>query len=175
MKMKSIATLSPGPAQQRSIPRAVRRATARGKLRIDLTERPGTVVRMHRALALVVVLSLSCGSPPPPPPSPTPKPVAPAPPPPPEKVKVETGKDCAKAEATCSGGLCDVEVDNGCAEPVSCDVTATAVCKTDAEMLDAQGRGRGTVPAKSKGKLSAVADCTRGVVMTTSVKEMRCR
>ncbi len=52
---------------------------------------------------------------------------------------------------------------------------ATATCKTDAEMVEATGRGRDTFAAKTKGKLTVAAmDCTRGVVMTTHLKEMHC-
>jgi hypothetical protein len=68
-----------------------------------------------------------------------------------------------------------VEVKNGCDQPVTCEVGVGAVCKTDAEMIDAKGRGRDTFPAKADGKLSVAANCTRGTVMTTAVKEMRCR
>jgi hypothetical protein len=129
-----------------------------------------------RAWVLPVLLAVAACSTPPPLPPPAPAP--PAPPPPqaePEKATVDAGKACVKAEAACSGGLCVIEVQNACEEPVTCDVGIGSVCKTDAELIDAKARGRDTVPAKMRGKISVAANCTRGAVMTTEVKEMRCR
>jgi len=127
-----------------------------------------------RLLGCALLLAAGCGAPPPPPPAapaPAPPPAAPLPP---EKVAADTGKPCAKAQALCDGGLCTVDIDNACDQPVSCDMSAAATCKTDAEMIEATGRGRGTIAAKSKGQLTAAADCTRGKVMMTQMKDLHC-
>lgn len=135
--------------------------------------------RAWLSAATLALTSIACS----PPPAPVSTPEATAAPAltkapvdaPPDKVAVDAGKDCVKAEAECSGGLCDVTVKNGCDQPVTCDVGIGAVCKTDAEMIDAKGRGRDTVAAKANGKIQVVANCQRGVVMTTEVKDMHCR
>ncbi len=134
-----------------------------------------SAMKLARVLGCWLALASGCGAPPVAPPAPTAGPVAaPAAPLPPEKTTVETGKPCAKAQVSCDGGLCTIEVDNGCDQPVSCDAGAVATCKTDAEMVEATGRGRDTFPAKTKGKLTVAADCTKGVVMTSHLKEMHC-
>jgi hypothetical protein len=127
--------------------------------------------------AIAIALLAGCAAPPPPPkpPAPPPPPAAPPEPAPPTKEPVATGKDCATAEAECAGGVCAVEIKNGCDQPITCDLFLTATCQAQTEMVEARARKRDTFAAKTDGQLSAEAKCTEGDVIHTEVKELACK
>jgi hypothetical protein len=134
------------------------------------------------ALWVMALAATGCGSPPPPaPPAQPAAPTAPEPEPASsqpaaaEKEKVSSGMECAPAEAECQGGVCSVTLKSGCDQPITCELAIVANCKSGSSMVEAKARSRGTVPAKSEGKLSAAANCTEGQVVNTELQELRCR
>ena len=114
----------------------------------------------------------ACAKPPPPPPPPPPKIVAP---PPPTREPIDNGSECTKTEALCDGGLCDLFVVNDCDKPVTCELTMATSCEHGTSMIEAAGRGRGTVPAKGEDKIQAVGDCQGGRVLATRAKQVSCQ
>jgi hypothetical protein len=131
-------------------------------------------MRIGTSLFLVLALTACASAPPPPPVDAAPVVTAAPKPAAPEKEDVATGKGCAKATALCDNGSCDITVNNTCPEPVTCSVSVTAVCKSSNDLGEAKARGRDTIAAGTKGKISVNADCQGGNVMTSSVKEMQC-
>jgi hypothetical protein len=103
------------------------------------------------------------------PPEPDPGPAEPAGPEP-----VQTGHECATAEATCDGGLCELKLKNGCDKPLTCDAFVVIRCKAGTDLVEARGRGRDTFPAKTDGKLDVTANCTMGSIVQTSLSELKC-
>ena len=117
-------------------------------------------------------------------PAPPPKPLAPAsasvevpaePPSPATKEDVVTGKDCLKAQKLCAGGACDVTVQNGCDAAATCDAFATAKCKSSTQLLEAKGRKRATIPAKTDDTINVTAECSEGEVVYTDLTDLKCK
>lgn len=121
---------------------------------------------------------VGCGGAPPPP-APKAEPVAaaapPAPPEPPSKEPIDTGSECAKAEAQCGGGACLLTVDNACDQAVSCDATMVTTCKSGTSMVEAARRKRETYAAKSQGELSLQGNCPDGEILATAMKSLACK
>ena len=120
---------------------------------------------------------LGCpGKPPPeaPPPPPAPEPELDVPDGPPEPEAIETGKDCASAEAVCDVGVCTAKVKNSCEQPVTCALEAMAMCQGTEDAGEARGKDRGTVAAGDEGELRAVADCQDQAVASTIVENLNC-
>jgi hypothetical protein len=86
-----------------------------------------------------------------------------------------TGKDCAKAEAQCGGGVCAVTVDNGCAEPITCSLSMITVCQAPSGMSQVKGKTRDTIAAKNKGKITLSGNCTEGQAASTKVDALECK
>ena len=86
-----------------------------------------------------------------------------------------TGKDCAKAEAQCGGGVCAVTVDNSCAEPITCNLSMNTVCQAPSGMSQVKGKTRDTIAAKNKGKITLSGNCTEGQPVTTKVDTLECK
>ena len=83
--------------------------------------------------------------------------------------------ECAPGESECEGGQCRVTLNSTCEQPVTCELAIVANCKSGTAMVEAKARSRGTVPAKSEGKLTATANCNEGQVVSTRIQELRCR
>lgn len=138
---------------------------------------------MGRRLAGVAVALLlgplvgGCGgkAPAPKQPAAVPEPAAVEPEAEPEAEAVETGKDCVTATATCQGGVCDVEVDNGCKEPVTCAVEILALCRGANFTGEARGKARDTFAVGDKGVMQGGADCQGSAVAGTQVDTMSCK
>lgn len=135
---------------------------------------------LEPGLALTALVALSC-SPAPPPPAVVP-PVAaqsaapePDPPSPPTPEPIETGKECATAKQVCDGVGCQATIKNDCGEPVTCELEILTRCRASGGVRDARSTGRGTIPAKTEGELSAVADCQGGTVQFTLAESLSCR
>ncbi|MBI4704923.1 MAG: hypothetical protein HY744_27780 [Deltaproteobacteria bacterium] len=129
-------------------------------------------------IALAALLSLGCGAPAPPP-KPPPARAEPAPPPqpppPPEPEEIPSGKDCAKAQSECAGGVCLVTVKNGCQQPVTCDLEIVTNCKQGENYVKTSARERDTVPAMSEGKTQAAAPCPpTGEIVNTEIAVFKC-
>jgi hypothetical protein len=93
----------------------------------------------------------------------------------PEKETVQTGEDCVKAEAQCGGGLCTADLKNDCDQAVTCDVAITNTCQSGTAMVEAKGRKRDTVAAKSTGRIQVEARCNEGEILHTELKSMICK
>lgn len=132
---------------------------------------------MRRFELLAVVLLAACdGGPPPTPPDtpPAPEPeVVPDGPSGPEAV--ETGRDCATAEADCDGGMCKTEIKNNCEAPVTCELLIMALCQSATDRGEARGKDRGTVPAGQSDTFQAVADCEGASITATMVESLTCK
>lgn len=88
---------------------------------------------------------------------------------------VDTGIACAKAEATCEGGVCTVAMNNTCEAPVTCELRIIALCQGETEVGEARGVGRDTFPVGYEGKLQAGADCEGRAVVGTQVDTLECK
>ena len=88
---------------------------------------------------------------------------------------VETGKDCAKAEAQCGNGVCAVTMNNGCDQAVTCDLTVMMVCQAETDLVQAKARKHETFAAGSKDSVSIAADCAAGRIVTTKVQTITCK
>ncbi|HHH31645.1 MAG TPA: hypothetical protein ENK57_25310 [Polyangiaceae bacterium] len=88
---------------------------------------------------------------------------------------VDTGIDCAKAEATCEGGVCTVMMNNTCEAPITCELHILALCQGETEVGEARGVGRDTFPVGYEGKLQAGADCEGRAVVGTQVDTLACK
>jgi hypothetical protein len=108
-----------------------------------------------------------------------------APPPPSDEVEpaevsgeaeaLETGKDCATAEAVCENGICTATVKNSCDGPVTCELSMYAMCKGDTEAGEARGKGRGTIAGSDSGDIQAQANCEGRAVALTQADGLSCR
>ena len=99
----------------------------------------------------------------------------PAPMGPPEPEKVETGHDCATAEAVCDGAVCTVKFKNGCEKPLTCDAFMGLRCQAGTDIIEAKGREKKTFPAKSEGDLHVTANCTTGSIVQSSITDLTCK
>ena len=99
----------------------------------------------------------------------------PPPPGPPEPEKVETGHDCATAEAVCDGGVCTMKFKNGCEKPLTCDAFMGLRCQAGTDIIEAKGRGQKTFPAKTDGELHVTANCTTGSIVQSSITDLTCK
>ncbi len=88
---------------------------------------------------------------------------------------VDSGIDCAKAEATCEGGVCTVAMNNTCEAPVTCELRIIALCQGETEVGEARGVGRDTFPVGYEGELQAGADCEGRAVVGTQVDTLECK
>lgn len=93
----------------------------------------------------------------------------------PTKEEIPSGKDCLKAQKLCAGGACDVTVQNQCDEPATCDAFVTAKCKAATQFLEAKGRKRATIPAKTDDKINVTAECSEGDVVYTDLTDLKCK
>jgi len=93
----------------------------------------------------------------------------------PSKEDVDSGKDCVKAQSLCGGGACDVTVQNGCAEPVTCDASIVVKCRDKTDFQEAKGRKRGTIGAKADDTLNVSAECNSGEVVHTEFGQLKCK
>ncbi|MEM1028832.1 MAG: hypothetical protein AAF928_14945 [Myxococcota bacterium] len=91
-----------------------------------------------------------------------------------EPEPIETGKDCATAEAVCDLGVCTAKLVNGCAQPVTCAFEILAMCQGTDDGGEARGKSRGTVPAGAEGEIQAAADCEDKAVASTLVDRLSC-
>jgi hypothetical protein len=111
-----------------------------------------------------------------------------APPPPPsdeaepdveggESETLETGKNCATAEALCDGGVCTAKIKNSCPQPVTCELEMYALCQRsdDQDEGEARGKGRGTIPAGESGEIQAGANCEGRAVKLTQQDGLSCK
>ena len=94
---------------------------------------------------------------------------------PPEPEKVETGHDCATAEAVCDGAVCTVKFKNGCEKPLTCDAFMGLRCQAGTDIIEAKGREKKTFPAKSEGDLHVTANCTTGSIVQSSITDLTCK
>jgi hypothetical protein len=92
-----------------------------------------------------------------------------------EPEAVSTGRDCLSASAYCEGGMCTWDFDNKCKAAVTCEVAMMAVCQGSTDRGEARGTGRGTIPAGSKDKIEAAANCEGASVMATQVESISCQ
>lgn len=135
------------------------------------------VMRFGSIGLAVLSLVVACDSTPPPTPPNTP----PAPQPDEEPTEpsgpeaIETGRDCATAEADCDAGMCTTEIKNNCEAPVTCEVLIMALCESSTSKGEARGKARGTIPAGESDKLQAVADCEGQSINATMVDSLSCK
>jgi hypothetical protein len=99
---------------------------------------------------------------------------------PPEPEKVETGHECATADAVCDAGVCTIKFKNGCDKPLTCDAFMGLRCQAGTDIIEAKGRGRQTFPASAGGKASdgelhVTANCTTGSVVQSSITDLTCK
>ena len=83
--------------------------------------------------------------------------------------------ECAKPEAECAGGSCNVTIKNACEQPITCDLFMVASCKSGSTMVEAKARKRETFAAKTDGEMSLAANCAEGEVVHTEAKELQCQ
>ena len=88
---------------------------------------------------------------------------------------IETGRDCATAEATCDGGMCKTEIKNGCDSPITCNVLIMALCQSSTDRGESRGKARGTIPGGKSDTLQAVADCEGASITATMVETLECK
>jgi len=129
--------------------------------------------------AVLLLGAVACGgsstgadAPPPPPPTDDmgdddPAPAGPEP--------LDTGKDCATAEATCDGGLCTAKVKNDCDTAITCELAMYSLCRGSTTGGEARGKGRNTIPSKSEGEIEGVANCEGAVVDATIADGLSCK
>lgn len=137
-------------------------------------------MRCHLFLASTVLLShlAACNgaappTPPDTPPAPEPEDVEPDEPAGPEAI--ETGRDCATAEAECDGGMCKTAIKNNCEAPVTCEVLIMALCQSATDRGEARGKARGTIPSGKTDTFQAVADCEGQSITATMVETLTCK
>jgi hypothetical protein len=134
---------------------------------------------MMRKCLMFTVASwlLACSAPPP---------EAPPPPPPEEPgldvvegpgpaEAVDTGTDCATAQAVCEGGVCTATIKNDCSEPVTCQLEVLAICRGATDTGEARGKARDTVAVGQEYDMQAGADCQDKSVTATTVESLSCR
>jgi hypothetical protein len=91
------------------------------------------------------------------------------------KEAIESGKDCAKAEAQCGGGVCALSLDNTCAAAVTCDIHILTVCQAQTDIVQAKARKRETFAAGKKDRVSIAADCAENRIISTKVQTLSCK
>jgi len=140
--------------------------------------RPGPPSLMSTCL-LIAAAAVACKTSTPAPPPNTPPPPKEAEPEIPEgpleAEPLETGKDCATAEAICEGGVCTAKVMNKCDAPVTCSLSILALCQGGTDRGEARGKERDTIPAGSETEIQAGADCEGAAVMGTQVEQLTCQ
>ena len=87
---------------------------------------------------------------------------------------METGKDCAKAEVLCEGGVCTASIKNDCEAPVTCELDILAICQGETDTGEARGKGRDTIAPGVAFNLQAGADCHGDAVLATQVDTLTC-
>jgi hypothetical protein len=135
---------------------------------------------MMRTISMVAATAWLLACSPPPPDAP--------PPPPPEDADVEgnhdgpaaveaveTGKDCATAQAVCEGGVCTATIKNDCSEPITCELKVLAICRGATDTGEARGKARDTIAASQEYDMQAGADCQDKAVTATTVEGLSCR
>lgn len=138
----------------------------------------GIFLVLFGALVSLVGAAGCSSAEPPPPKDPGPivaetaKPVAPAEIP---SDPVDLGSDCAKAEARCGGGVCELSMENGCDKPLTCEFAMLTVCQAQTDLVQAKAKRRDTFAAKTKDKVSFAADCAQGQVVSTKVEKASCK
>lgn len=88
---------------------------------------------------------------------------------------IETGRDCATAEADCSGGVCKTEVKNNCESPITCNVLIMALCQSSTTRGESRGKARTTIPAGQVDTMQAIADCEGSSITATMVESLECK
>ena len=89
--------------------------------------------------------------------------------------EVETGSDCATAMALCEGGVCTVDVTNGCEAAVTCALEAMSLCRDATSTGEARGKARDTVPVGETVQLQAQGDCESAQIVATQLVSFRCQ
>jgi hypothetical protein len=93
----------------------------------------------------------------------------------PQAQAVDSGKECAKAEARCGSGICNVTVKNDCDARVHCELTVTATCDTAGAATEVYGGDRASIDAHASGEVDAQATCSTGQTLHTEVRKLTCR
>lgn len=91
------------------------------------------------------------------------------------KEAVESGMDCAKAEAQCGGGVCAVTMKNGCDKAVTCDFSILTVCQAETDLVQAKAKRRETFASGAKESVSIAADCAANRIVSTKVSALVCK
>lgn len=87
----------------------------------------------------------------------------------------ETGKDCAKAQVQCGGGVCDAKIKNDCDAAVRCELAIAATCSVQGGASTANGGDHATIGAHETGEVGAQATCAGGQVVHTEVEKLSCK
>ncbi len=89
--------------------------------------------------------------------------------------EIETGSDCATAKGLCEGGVCTVDVNNGCEAAVSCQLEAMALCRDGNATGEARGKGRDTIAAGESSQIQAQGDCEGRQTLATQLVNLSCK
>ena len=131
--------------------------------------------RSGLAFATLAALVGACSPPPPPPKPPPPPPPIDTTPVEPVKEALACNLECAKADALCAGGVCNITLKNSCEQPITCDLFIVANCRSGSDLVEAKARKRETFAAKTDGEMSLAANCAQGEVVRTEAKELQCK
>jgi hypothetical protein len=88
---------------------------------------------------------------------------------------VDSGKDCAKAEGRCGGGVCNAKVKNDCDAAVRCDLAMSATCDNPQGNSAASGGDHATIAAHESGEIDAQVTCTSGPIVHTEIVKLACK
>ena len=130
---------------------------------------------MLRCSLVLAASMVACGGAPPPAPAAPAAPEVPAVSTTPSTDAVDTGKDCAKAEAKCGGGACNIHVKNGCDTPVRCALEIAVACTVQGGTSEANAADHATIDPHGEGDVGAQAACSGGQVARTSVRTLACK
>ena len=87
---------------------------------------------------------------------------------------LETGTDCATAEAVCDNGSCVATVENRCPDAVTCELSMMAICEGMVDGGQANGKGRDTIAAGATGNIEGVANCEGAAYRITTAESLTC-
>jgi hypothetical protein len=91
------------------------------------------------------------------------------------KEEMETGSDCATAEADCEGGVCTATITNNCEVAVTCEFKVMVLCRSGTDTGEARGQGRDTFAAGTTGELQAGGNCDGREVAGTTPDSISCK
>lgn len=93
----------------------------------------------------------------------------------PEWFELETGKVCAQAKVACAPGNCAANIENGCKEPITCQLKIECLCRTwTGEEGPATGRSEDTIPSGTNGGIATHVVCNEGDVLQTLARTVTC-